>query len=392
MLLTAAFAGRGKKTLFSASEICSALFAYLRFKYPENPRKTLRSFGIERSEDVGVIKSELAQYKKTGVAKLVSDPGSFAEIFTDSKVPDSFSEARWYEARIEDDVREEDKTFVLLKKHFGEVPIDSLVVTKRLFPLHVAADLHLGLSSIFSDLPTAELTGLKVQYEHDGLSFTSLLSTQRNYAVTVGPLIYDDIEVGEGEMIACLKKGLWTGLHNSMPYAVVLGTTNKYGEDSGKTVEIAVPSTSEGEEFAKHLVVQLERSMKNSKCYRGKILSFEQSSRYSGVTTGIKVHSLHAVEREQVILPRATVDLLDRNIIDFIEKRPPLIERGMSAKKRSPFPRPARYRKNSHAPLPGPRSEGTHHLDHQRRTSRVARRIHDPGATFATQSRGPRRR
>ena len=48
---------------------------------------------------------------------------------------------------------------------------------------------------------------------------------------------------------------------------------------------------------------------------------------------GVKVHELKQVEREEVILPKKTLDLLDRNIIDFVQQRPELKKRGMNLKK-----------------------------------------------------------
>ena len=48
---------------------------------------------------------------------------------------------------------------------------------------------------------------------------------------------------------------------------------------------------------------------------------------------GIVVHKLRFVERDQVILPEATLNLLERNVINFIKNRPQLNQLGMTTKK-----------------------------------------------------------
>jgi ATP-dependent 26S proteasome regulatory subunit len=54
---------------------------------------------------------------------------------------------------------------------------------------------------------------------------------------------------------------------------------------------------------------------------------------YSGESSGIKVHKLRTVERDQVILPRKTLDLLDRNVIQFVRQRPQLAKFRQATKK-----------------------------------------------------------
>ncbi len=54
---------------------------------------------------------------------------------------------------------------------------------------------------------------------------------------------------------------------------------------------------------------------------------------YTGESAGITVHQLRLVERDQVILPEATLTLLERNVINFVRNRAQLKEYGMSTKK-----------------------------------------------------------
>jgi ATP-dependent 26S proteasome regulatory subunit len=67
---------------------------------------------------------------------------------------------------------------------------------------------------------------------------------------------------------------------------------------------------------------------------RGKVLSLEAAEHeYSGQGAGIKVHRLRTVTREQVILPRKTLELLERNIIQFVQQRQRLAQFRQATKK-----------------------------------------------------------
>src|SRR6185295_12605093 len=54
---------------------------------------------------------------------------------------------------------------------------------------------------------------------------------------------------------------------------------------------------------------------------------------YRGESSGIQVHKLRTVEREQVILPKKTLDLLERNVIQFVRQRPQLSKLRQATKK-----------------------------------------------------------
>jgi hypothetical protein len=81
------------------------------------------------------------------------------------------------------------------------------------------------------------------------------------------------------------------------------------------------------------LFEKLGTAVRASRSYRGKVLSLEEPSRYTGQSQGIKVHKLRGVGREEVILPRATLELLERNVLKFVERRERLGRYGQSRKK-----------------------------------------------------------
>src|SRR5690606_2501680 len=70
-----------------------------------------------------------------------------------------------------------------------------------------------------------------------------------------------------------------------------------------------------------------------SSIYRGKILSFEEDSGHSGMTSDIKVHHPEKVERSEVIHDAATLKRIDHNIFSFDAHRAALKRLGQSTRK-----------------------------------------------------------
>ena len=131
----------------------------------------------------------------------------------------------------------------------------------------------------------------------------------------------------------CLENGLWLCEAGDLRYAVVLSPDRDHGRTSGTRIEIAVPVGEDGAAFVQRCFAELERAVNDARCYRGKVLSLEGGGNYSGRSRGIMVHKLPPVRREDVILPDATLKLLDRNVLNFVANRERLRELGQSTRK-----------------------------------------------------------
>jgi ATP-dependent 26S proteasome regulatory subunit len=94
-----------------------------------------------------------------------------------------------------------------------------------------------------------------------------------------------------------------------------------------------VPAGSVGQTFTARCFAELEDAVRAARSYRGKILSFDGDASYHGQATGIMVHRLAPVDREQVILPEPTLRLLDRNVVRFVGSRDALRRLGQSTRK-----------------------------------------------------------
>lgn len=221
----------------------------------------------------------------------------------------------------------------LLLKHFRPLKPEALVVATRVFPSTARVDLQCCLDRLaHSPSVPMKLLGVHSQYNHETLSFAHL-SVDGPYAPTVGPIQYDELEVGETTPARVLKNGLWLCRDAQEPFAVLVTQDIHYGRSNGVCLSIAVGPGVEGVESSIRFLDQIEKAVAAAGSYRGKVLSLETSNNYSGKSSGIKVHRLSPVAREDVILPKKTLELLERNVTQFVEQRDRLRKLRMPLKK-----------------------------------------------------------
>jgi ATPase family associated with various cellular activities (AAA) len=220
----------------------------------------------------------------------------------------------------------------VLQEHFSGLPPDSIVSSARHFPARMRADLQRALEVACLDSAT-RMVGIHCQHQHEELKFSVLLQ-QGQSAKSIAPLQYEDIDIGERDPIRCLVNGLALFREGDVPAAVMIAPHVDYIEQArAMTVEIAVPIGADGAMISQALFLRLEQAIRAAQSYRGKILSLERRSRYSGAASGITVHKLRTVTHDQVILPAATLAQIDSNIVQFAGLRERLRSLGMSTKK-----------------------------------------------------------
>jgi hypothetical protein len=220
----------------------------------------------------------------------------------------------------------------MLKQHFGKQPLHALVTAARVFPVTARVDVQFALEKMLAEHPDSQLVGCHAQFSHETLTVAHLISNP-HYPVVIAPLQHEEIELGDSEPARCLKQGLWLSKADGAPFALLLSPGTNYGRPQGVQVEVAVPPGEAGARLSRQLLDQIENLVKETKSYRGKVISLEASDRYSGQAGVIRVHKLRTVRREEVILPTKTIQLLDRNIGDFIRQREQLRKLGMPVKK-----------------------------------------------------------
>ena len=89
----------------------------------------------------------------------------------------------------------------------------------------------------------------------------------------------------------------------------------------------------QGYRISQGFLHRLEETVQKAESYRGKILSLEKADDLLGKSSGILVHRLANVGREQVILPASTLELLERNVVRFVDLRAGSTSSGLATKK-----------------------------------------------------------
>jgi ATP-dependent Clp protease adapter protein ClpS len=216
--------------------------------------------------------------------------------------------------------------------HFAGIATDELAATSRQFPGHMRADVQAAIDRLFSK-SAVRFFGVHEERRYETLTISALTRYGQNYTYAIAPAQYHDVDIGEIEPVKCLNNGLWLCVAEDLRYAVVLSSHREYGYEAGTRVEIAVPAGTAGSEFVQRCFSELENAVNAARSYRGKILSLDADADYRGRSKGIMVHRLSAVPREEVILPEATLKLLDRNVLSFVDSRAQLRRLGQSTRK-----------------------------------------------------------
>jgi hypothetical protein len=219
-----------------------------------------------------------------------------------------------------------------LKRHFGKRPLQDLITASRTFPVTARVDVQLALDKMFAKHPKAKLVGVHTQYQHETLTVAHLLGNQ-HFPVVIGPLQNEEIDIGETSPARCLRQGLWLVQDDAVPFALLLSSAFRFGHAEGTHIEIAVPPGEAGSHLSRRLLDELEALVRQTASYRGKVISLESPDRYSGHHGPLRVHKLRNVQRDEVILPEKTLQLLDRNIGDFVRQRERLRKLGLPIKK-----------------------------------------------------------
>lgn len=215
--------------------------------------------------------------------------------------------------------------------HFAGLPPEQLVATARKFPGHMRADLQAALDKRISTAAIRFL-GIFEEHRYETLTFAALTRSGRD-AHAIAPAQYHEVDIGEPQAVRCLVNGLWLCCQGDFHYAVVQSFHREYDRDAGACIEIAVPLGEAGGALTQNLFADLEAAVHASRSYRGKVLSLEVGDDYRGRATGMTVHRLEPVTRDQIILSDATVELLDRNTLKFVDTRDALRALGQSTRK-----------------------------------------------------------
>lgn len=206
-----------------------------------------------------------------------------------------------------------------LLRHFG-LPAGDIETAGRQFSIASRMDVQSALEDLFRTRADTKLLGVVSPNPHEPPALAQALG-QNPFAMDGGPLQHDEIDVGEARPARCLKNGLWLSREKDLPFAILMAPGGRFGLCTGVQVEIATPVGERGAQFSHELFRQLELQVSQSRTYRGRVISLEAQIHPMGGGSIVKVHRLTKVSREDVILPRKTLAMLDRNVAGFMKAR-----------------------------------------------------------------------
>lgn len=223
----------------------------------------------------------------------------------------------------------------LLKTHFLPTSTDDITISERQFPFRVRADLQRAIDHLFTgETRILHFCGVRREYSHEAMGLSNCIVDSESNPTVSTPPEYEEINIGEAEPVRVLKNGLWLLERDGVRFAVLLSVVADYGRRTGMQFQVGTPNTPQGTQITQEFFKHLEQSILRGESYRGKILSLELSKHsYTGKSTGITVHKLRTVERDQVILPASTLTLLERNVIQFVKQRDRLSQYRQATKK-----------------------------------------------------------
>ncbi len=223
----------------------------------------------------------------------------------------------------------------LMTSHFKPVSIENVTISERKFPFRVRADLQRAIDRLFSDETNVlHFCGVRKEFSHEGVSLTDCLIPSAHYPTVSVPPEYEELDIGDDTPIRVLKIGLWLLERSGVHFAVLLSPAGRYGQVTGIQFQVGTPNSAEGTQIAQEFFKHLENAVLKAESYRGKVLSLEQAEHsYTGESSGITVHKLRTVNREQLILPESTLKLLERNVIQFVQQREKLTHFKQATKK-----------------------------------------------------------
>ena len=220
-----------------------------------------------------------------------------------------------------------------LVAHFGAEHVNGIVSSRRQFGGHLLPDIQLSTTTQVAPHAPA-LLGVHQFYDHVALTISTLLVRSGEYRVAVTPLQYQDMDIGEPELFAALNNGLWLFRTEDRPIAILL---SQYYDHAARSqfaqIEIATLPDPASLAFARAFLSTVQTAAANSILYRGKVLSFEGGSDFSGMRSPLCVHRLPHIPREAVILEDATMAQLDRHVFEFDHHREVLRQLGQSTRK-----------------------------------------------------------
>jgi hypothetical protein len=205
-----------------------------------------------------------------------------------------------------------------LKELFGDDPRGFPVVSQD-FPVRDHPNVQRALDGYLEkDGRQAEFVGVATSSKRfNGVGLWELVARagrpglMSDSSPGPGPVEFVDIGLGEEETVTCVKSGLML-VEDGEERLVVLINSGDSGLNRGQIrVEVMAPAREQAERF----LAELRRGLRERNVYRGRVISLRQEASHQPIE--IRVHSLPAIERGDIILPSGILERVERHTIGF---------------------------------------------------------------------------
>jgi hypothetical protein len=211
-------------------------------------------------------------------------------------------------------VHGESDVAVRLREHLGTDP-NELPTTGAEFSLAEQANLQLALCAVLGD---AEILGFTTR--HMGFGSIGLSEILAGHGMTgpisLGPVQYADVEVGDGRVIQCVASGVFLTVYDGAPVALIL---SRAGDHPMQPSSLKLEGVSPARGTVSTLLHALRAAMREHNVFRGHIISLHQSGPHDQAVS-VQFHAVPPVERDGVILPPGTLERLERHSIGPAER------------------------------------------------------------------------
>jgi hypothetical protein len=109
----------------------------------------------------------------------------------------------------------------VLRGHFLRCRVEDLVSGSREYPLASRVDLQRVLDELDKRFPGSRQLGIHCEYAPETLSLSHLLGNSHSKPV-IGPLQYEEVDVGEALPARCIRQALWLGAYEKTRIALVI--------------------------------------------------------------------------------------------------------------------------------------------------------------------------
>ena len=190
------------------------------------------------------------------------------------------------------------------------VPMRDLAVVEQAFDSYQLPNLHLAMEELLAAPErVVQMVGVVATDSYDRVTLAKLSSELTAGGFAAGPVVYTDVTLADDRRLTCVKEGVFLIREGDKPL-VVLQTRHPHNPTAGPVLEVTAPDR----ELAERFLALVTRATLHGKAFRGSVLSLE-SDCYGNVN--IHYHKLPRITREEIVLPEALLDLIERHTIRF---------------------------------------------------------------------------